>query len=302
MGDFKAAPPSQSGAPRTSPDGSGSEPVIEHITSTANPAIKAIKALEMKKARDRDGLYLAEGLRHVTEGIAAGRRLTTLVYRTEDGPPRPILRAAMRACARDGGRCLEVPEKVLSKLSHRDNPQTVLGVFEQAWAADDAWLASTAQLWIGLETVRDPGNLGTILRTADALGIDGVLLIGSCCDPYATECVRASMGSIARIPPAKISQERFAALRPTFPGQIVGTHLAGSVDFRSLSYDRPPTLLLMGNEQKGLSEAVAILCDHLVRIPMAQRPDGGGADSLNLSVATAIAAYQILGPRLSDSD
>ena len=102
---------------------------------------------------------------------------------------------------RRGTECLEVSEAVLGKLASKDNPQSMLAVFRQRWAdAPPAAKVDRAQLWLALEEVRDPGNLGTIIRTADAVGASGIILIGQSCDPYSRECVRATMGSIFAVP------------------------------------------------------------------------------------------------------
>jgi TrmH family RNA methyltransferase len=153
--------------------------------------------------------------------------------------------------------------------------------------------ASRAQLWLALEEVRDPGNLGTILRTVDAVGAAGVILVGTGCDPYSRECVRATMGSVFAVPIAKATREAFLGWVGGWPGDVVGTHLDAREDFRKVAY-RAPALLVMGSEGPGLSEAVARACTLRVKIPMA-----GGLDSLNLAVATALMLYQIRGSHLT---
>jgi TrmH family RNA methyltransferase len=133
--------------------------------------------------------------------------------------------------------------------------------------------------------VRDPGNLGTIVRTADAAGCGGVILVGECCDPYSVEAVRATMGSTFAVPLTRCSEAEFAAWRTRWPGSVVGTLLSAQADYRAADYAKP-TLILMGNEQQGLPPEMAGLCDVNVKIPMR-----GRADSLNLAVATGIMIY-----------
>lgn len=260
------------------------------ITSPANPEIKRIRALAMRKKREEEGLFVAEGLRHVMEAIEAGWPVRTLVYQAEVAG-RPKVAQAIRATEAAGGQCLEVTEAVLAKMTKRDNPQTVVGVLPQRWRKLET--VAPGRLWVALETVRDPGNLGTILRTADAVAADGVILIGETCDPYSSESVRASMGSVVRVPLVRCTAEAFFAWRKGWPGLVVGTHLSGDADYRAVAYD-PPVLLVMGNEQAGLTDAMAAACDRLVKIPMA-----GGADSLNLSVATAVMLFEIARGRLT---
>ena len=255
------------------------------ITSLANPTVKAVRALHLRRERMESGLFLVEGLRSVTEAVEQGRQPVTLLH----GPAvadHPLLRQAS-AAARE---TLEVSEAILAKISRRENPQMVLGVFEQAFTPLEALDPLSANCWVGLENVRDPGNLGTILRTADAAGCGAVILVGECCDPYSVEAVRATMGSIFALPLSMTSVEAFLAWRARWPGAVIGTHLEATTDFRLAPY-RSPNLLLMGNEQAGLSPALAAACDLTVKIPMR-----GRADSLNLAVATAIMIYAVTAP------
>jgi TrmH family RNA methyltransferase len=260
------------------------------VTSLANPLVKDIRALAMRKVREEAGLFVAEGLKLVSEAIEGGWPIRILVHRS--GEDRPMLARAIAATRRAGGEVLEVTGEVLEKLSRRDNPQTVIGVFEQRLAPIRSVEPSTDSLWVGLDRVRDPGNLGTIIRTADAVGADGVMLIGETTDPFGIEAVRATMGSIFNLRLAAGAAADFLAWRKTYRGRIVGTHLSGTKDYREADY-RGACLLLMGNEQQGLPDELARACDSLVKIPMR-----GKADSLNLAVATGIMLFEMARPRL----
>jgi TrmH family RNA methyltransferase len=142
---------------------------------------------------------------------------------------------------------------------------------------------------VALEQVRDPGNLGTILRTCDAAGVGGLILIGETCDPYSVEAVRATMGSIFAVRIARATADEFLAWRAGWPGSMVGTLLTATTDFRAADYRRP-SLILLGNEQAGLTPELAAACDVNVKIPMR-----GRADSLNLSVAAGVMIYAATG-------
>jgi TrmH family RNA methyltransferase len=257
------------------------------ITSLQNERVKLIRSLEMRKARRETGLFVAEGASVLVTAREAGwvpRMLAFLAGSAGAGIAGGLLKWAQAA----GAECLEVSEAVLGKLAAKDNPQTVLGVFEQRWGREPVPGAVAGDaVWVALEGVRDPGNLGTIIRTADAVGAAGVLLVGNCCDPYAHEAVRASMGSIFNVPLTRASAEGFPAWAKTWRGDVVGTHLEGREDFRSGRY-RMPVLLVMGSEGPGLSPAAAAACTRLVKIPMA-----GRLDSLNLAVATALMLYEM---------
>jgi len=140
---------------------------------------------------------------------------------------------------------------------------------------------------VALQQVRDPGNLGTVIRTADAAGCGGVILVGDCCDPFSVEAVRATMGSIFAVKIAKVGVAEFIAWRKAWPGGVVGALLTANTDFRAAAYRAPP-LILMGNEQAGLPPELAAICDTTVKIPMR-----GRADSLNLAVATGVMIYAV---------
>ncbi len=252
--------------------------LITTITSSANPQIKKIKSLELRKYRKEYGVFLSEGLRSVIEGVSLGFHLEQLIVH-HDSLGRADVQKMISSCK---GAVLSVNDSVLSKLSHKDNPQTVLGVFRQKIS-----MASAIQngIWVGLDQVRDPGNLGTIIRTVDAAGGQGVILIGACCDPYAPESVRASMGSIFNVALVSMTEESFMDWRKTSSLEIVGTALQTDTDYTSISYKKD-MILLMGNEQAGLSETLRGACNHLVKMPMR-----GRADSLNLAVATGVMLY-----------
>jgi TrmH family RNA methyltransferase len=252
------------------------------VTSLANPTVKAVRALHMRKARQESGLFLVEGLKAVAEAVDLGREPRILLHGAAAAGHPLLLRAAAAAA-----ETLEVSEAILGKISRRENPQTVLGVFEQAFKELGGLDPAEARCWVALEAVRDPGNLGTIIRTADAAGCGAVILIGDCCDPYSVEAVRATMGSIFAVPIVRTGEAGFLAWRRSWPGSVVGTLLTAQTDFRAAPY-HPPTLILMGNEQAGLSTTLAGACDATVKIPMR-----GRADSLNLAVATGVMIYAV---------
>ena len=258
------------------------------ITSLANPTVKAARALHMRKAREESGRFLAEGLKIVSEAVELGRAPRTLLYSAE-AAGHPLLRRAIMAAEAAGGEAIEVSREILGKISRRDNPQTVLAVFDQAFARLADLAPAAARCWVALQEVRDPGNLGTVIRTADAAGCGGIVLVGDCCDPYSVEAVRATMGSVFAVKIARATTPEFLAWRRAWPGQVVGALLTATTDFRAAAY-APPTLLLMGNEQAGLPSELADTCDVTVKIPMR-----GRADSLNLAVATGIMIYAVNG-------
>ncbi len=276
-------------APRGGPPAPGS---VKRITSLANPIVKEIRGLALAKNRKASGRFLAEGLKLVADAVDAGWVIDTLVYAAAAGP-QPLVTRLAAACHARGGTVVEVNEAILAKISRRDNPQTVLGVFAQRTMKTAAIQPRADDVWIALEQVRDPGNLGTIVRTAEAVGARGIILVGETVDPFSIEAVRATMGSLFHVPLARASVEAFVTLAEGWPGAVVGTHLAAKLDYRKASY-RTPVLLVMGAEQAGLSPTIAACCGALVKIPMAPK-----ADSLNLAVATGVMLFEICRGRLT---
>ena len=259
---------------------------LKVISSLTNDTVKAVRALHMRKAREDSGLFLAEGLKIVIDAVELGHAPKILMYGRDAGD-HPLLQKAVKVTLAAGGEVIEVTRDILEKVARRDNPQAVLAVFPQVFASLDMLDPYAANCWVALQAVRDPGNLGTIVRTADAAGCGGVMLVGDCCDPYSVEAVRATMGSIFAVPLYRSTVEEFIAWRASWPGSVVGTLLSATTDHRSTTYANP-TLILMGNEQQGLPPELAAVCDVNVKIPMR-----GRADSLNLSVATGIMIYSV---------
>jgi TrmH family RNA methyltransferase len=289
----------RSPAPQPRASASGSHRVV---TSLQNDSVKLIRSLDMRKARRETSLFVAEGASVLITARDNGWAPRILVAGPGAGDGAMTTALQQWADAAGADR-LDVSGAVLEKLAAKDNPQSMLGVFDQRWAAlpSAADVARTAkaeplghqpQLWVALEEVRDPGNLGTILRTVDAAGGSGVILVGSTCDPYSREAVRASMGSIFAVPVARAERQDLIALAQSWPGDVIGTHLKGKIDYRDAAY-QAPVLLMMGNEGAGLSDEVSAACSKLVRIPMA-----GRLDSLNLAVATALMLFEIRRPDL----
>lgn len=238
------------------------------ITSPANPRAKALAKLAEKKYRAEFGLFLLEGEEFVTRAVATG-------WQVEE------------VWAEDGAACtspvtVTTSREVLSRITGKPNPQPVLGVVRQRWHP----LPATPQgLWLALDRPRDPGNLGTILRTADATGVAGCILIGEATDPYAPECVRATMGSLLHVPLVTCSEAEFIGW--SHGKQVLGTHLAATQDYRRHAPTHP-AVLLMGNESHGLTDALTKACTHLLKIPMV-----GHTESLNLATATAVLLYHL---------
>ncbi|WP_312488800.1 RNA methyltransferase [Sphingomonas sp.] len=257
------------------------------ITAYSNPLIKWVRDLRDKRHRKQARQFLAEGLRILTEAKETGR-LPTLLFFAKPSADHPLVRQLVRAVELAGGEAIETTPDILSKLSGKDNPQAVVGVFEELGTTLDMLDRASSGIWLVAERLRDPGNLGTILRTGDAVGAGGLILVGECVDPFSVEAVRASMGALFTVPIVKTEWQPFLDWLRQGPGQLVGLSLDTETDYRSADY-AAPTFLLTGNEAQGMPADYAAACDVLVKIPML-----GKADSLNAAVATAVMAYEVL--------
>jgi TrmH family RNA methyltransferase len=260
------------------------------ITAFSNPLIKRVRSLRDKRHRREEGLFLAEGLRILAEAQEAGR-LPEYIFYAADSAGHPLVRRLVAAVEAAGGEAIETDRDILHKLSGKDNPQTVIGVYRAFDTALERIDRSAAGIWIVAQSLRDPGNLGTILRTGDAVGAGGLILIDECVDPFSVEAVRASMGALFTQAIATASWPDFLAWLREGPGQLVGMSLDTDLDYQQPRYVAP-TFILVGNEAQGLPADYAAECDLLVKMPML-----GKADSLNAAVATAVMAYEVLNQR-----
>ena len=264
--------------------------MIRDITGFSNPLVKRVRALRDKKHRKREGLFLAEGLRILTEARAEGV-LPELLFFAPEGEVHPLAQALIAETQGAGGEVLRTSPDILAKLSGKDNPQTLVGVYRDRLTPLAALDRAASDIWIVAQALRDPGNLGTILRTGDAVGAGGLILVDDCVDPFSVEAVRASMGALFTQTLAAARWPEFLAWLRAGPGHLVGTSLRTDVDYQSPRY-AAPTFILVGNEAQGLPAEYEAACDQLVKMPMR-----GRADSLNAAVATAVMAYEVLNQR-----
>lgn len=257
------------------------------ITGFSNPLVKRVRSLRDKKYRRREGLFLAEGLRIMTEAREAGF-LPQMLFRAAGRDSHALEIALEGEVLRCGGDVIETSADILSKLSGKDNAQTVIGVYKEHGAQLSDIDRNSAPIWLVAQAMRDPGNLGTMLRTGDAVGAGGLILIDDCTDPFSVEAVRASMGAIFTQKVVQCRWDEFTAWLRGGPGQLVGTSLQTELDYQQPEYTAP-CFILTGNEAQGLPDAYEAECDLLVKMPMR-----GKADSLNAAMATAVMAYEVL--------
>ncbi len=254
------------------------------ITSSSNQQIKDIRHLKDRKFRDETNLFFIEGIRLVQDAMRKPQNIKTLVSCQElsrSEKAKEIIQNAQKF----GVPVLEVGADVFKTLSEKDGPQGLAAVVKQDWAI----LQSKTELpgeWTVLIEVADPGNLGTILRTSDATGGEGVILVGNCTDPFDSAAARASMGSIFSQKIVKAEKPVFIAWAKNNKLRITGTSDRAEVDYKDVTFSSE-SILLMGSERQGIPEDIKALCSVLVSIPMM-----GISDSLNLAVATSVMMYE----------
>ncbi len=265
------------------------------ITSHVNERIKAIRRLHDRKFRDESGLFFIEGLRVVAEAIEQGAELDTLLV-APDLLKSDFGRNLVAGQREKGLPVLEVSGEVFTRLSLKERPQGVAAVVKQQWKRlGDIQFLTNAGLrsgtWVALDSVADPGNLGTILRTHDAVGGEGLILLDNSTDPFDPSAARASMGALFTQALVKTGFDQFREWKRASGIPVIGTSGAANSDYARFSYP-DQMVLLMGSERQGLQEHHLALCDAVVSIPMV-----GASDSLNLAAATAVVLYQIFNQR-----
>jgi len=258
------------------------------ISSPSNPHLKAIRKLADAKERTATGTFLAEGLRVVGQAVDSKANIVELLWCDEllisDYGKSLISQLSQNPSI----EISELSREAFESLARKDKPQGIAAVIRQEWHSLEKHQAIENGVWVALEAVQNPGNLGTILRTCDAVGAKGLILLDHSTDPYDPAAIKASMGAIFTIPIYKSSFEglqNFLTLNPTL--QTIGTSDKATQDCFEFDYPNP-LLLIMGSEREGLSQNYIDLCQNMISIPME-----GQNDSLNLSVATGVMLYQI---------
>jgi len=260
------------------------------ITSSANTKIKWIRKLRERKARQETGCFYAEGLRIVMEAVQQGADLQTLLVAPELLTSAVGLQLVEEQAAR-GVEVIEVSGEVFQSVALKEAPVGIAAVVRQHWLALEQAEVRPGECWVALDEVADPGNLGTILRTNDAVGGQGVILLEHCTDPFDPTAMRASMGALFSQRLVKAAWDEFAEWKRSRGVPLVGTSGGAALDYRAAVY--PARLVvLMGSEREGLDAQQMQLCDQMVSLPMV-----GRSDSLNLAVATGVMLYEVFNQK-----
>ena len=262
----------------------------EVVNNRHHPVVQQVRALHTRPERERTRLFLCEGVRFVAHALQGGFEMERLVY-APDLLAHKFGRNFIRQQEARGVPCLPVTSEVFQFLAQGDETQGVLGVFKQRWTSLADTDPTEGLCWVALDTVRSSGNLGTMLRTGEAVGVAGFILLSEAIDPYDPTCVRASMAALLSTRIARAKPAQFLRWKKRHGCLLVGTSPAATRSYDALPYPTP-TVLLMGGERKGLSDIQQERCDAMVKLPMR-----GKSDSLNLSIATGIMLYEVLRQR-----
>jgi TrmH family RNA methyltransferase len=263
----------------------------ELITSRSNPIVKQVRALRQRKERDASGLFLVEGLHHVGEAVEAGWDVERLVYApdllTSDFGLRLLDEQSRR-----GVHLAALTGELFAALADKDNPQGLLALVHQRHLTLEHLTPDRSFLAAACVSPQDPGNVGTILRTLEAVGADGLFLLEGGVDPYHPSCIRASMGTIFWLPLVQTSFDDFVSWLRTRGVQLVGSSAHAAQHYRTFERSDRPTILLLGSEQKGLSQEQLAACEVCLSLPMR-----GRASSLNLAVSAGVLLYQMIAKK-----
>ncbi|MBM3151352.1 MAG: RNA methyltransferase [Chloroflexi bacterium] len=257
------------------------------ITSSANPAIKLARALRQKKGREETGLFLVEGIHHVGEALAAGWEVEQVLY-APDLLEGDFVSRLLGEAQRDGRRCQAVTGGVFESISGKENPQGIIAILRQRQSTLDDFDRNAFRWGAALVSPQDPGNVGTVLRTLDAVGAGGLFLLDGGVEPHHPTAVRASMGAIFWIPVIRASFADFTAWARAERFRLLGSTAHSGMHHRQVAGARERTILVLGSEQKGLTVGQLAACDQVVSLPM-----GGRCTSLNLAVAAGILLYTL---------
>jgi TrmH family RNA methyltransferase len=260
------------------------------LYSRNHPQIRRLRALQTPAGRTESGEFLIEGVRPLAEAVKLGVRIEKLIVvpKLLEGRPAEKLVKQLRI---KGVPCLGMLPEVYYSFSQAEEPQGVAAIVRQRWEPLETVRPGQGLCWVVAEAVQSPGNLGTIIRTCEAVGAAGLILLGDGADPYDPATVRASMGALFGIRFVRSTGVLFAEWKTRRQVTLVGTSPSAREDYQAIDYPRP-TMILMGCEKRGVTPEVMALCERQVKIPMV-----GRSDSLNVGVATSLMLYELFNQR-----
>lgn len=260
------------------------------LAEQSHSQIKRIRRLKLREERDRTGLFYIEGMRFVAQAFHHQAKIEQLVV-CRDLLTHPYAQKLVREQIKRSTPVLEVSHAIMKSLSQVQDSQGLGAVVRQRWQRLASIQPKSELCWIAVEALRSPGNLGTILRTSDAVGGAGLRLLGDAVDPYDPGTVRATMGAMFTQRFVRTSREEILHWQRRGQYLLVGTSPHAPHDYQQVRY-QAPMILLMGEERKGLPAELQAICDRMVSIPMV-----GESDSLNVAMATGVMLYEVFNQR-----
>ncbi len=262
---------------------------IQKISSSSNTVCKKISSLRHRKYRRETNSFVLEGLHGIQDAVNAGWR-PVMIVSAESFHRMPGAESLINQLAGRNIEWYQTTELLMRKLSETETPQGILAVFKQQQLKLHDLLERRPAFILALDRIQDPGNLGTLIRSAEAAGIEAVLVTHGSADPYHSKTLRASTGAVLHIPVIVLSEtESSCRILKKYGIQLVGAALENSVPYNRQCY-HAPLALIIGNESKGISECILKQADLLVNIPMK-----GNLQSLNAAVAGSILMFSIAG-------
>ena len=258
------------------------------ITSSSNPIIKLARTLHQRKIREESRLFLVEGIHNVGAALEAGWNIHSVIY-SPDLLTSPFAEKLIEEQNSAGVNCYSIPPQLFNSIAEKENPQGLLAIVHQRNQSLELVDPQKFQWGVAAISPQDPGNVGTLLRTIDCVGADGLLPLEGGVDPYHPACVRASMGSLFYKPIVQASFAEFVNWARSHNYSLIGSSAHADKDYRTLALLDRPAILILGNEQKGMAPEQMQACDLLVSLPM-----HGHASSLNLSVAAGVLLYAMM--------
>lgn len=257
------------------------------ITSRKNPLIKEIKGLSRRKNREEMGLFLVEGIKLIEEAIDYSMSIKYIFYTDSIKNIKGGEEILLRISSLNDIELILVSDEVFKDISDTKSPQGILGVLEQRYEKIEDLDIENMKKTLYLDGIQDPGNMGTIIRTADAFGFDCIFIKSGTVDPFGPKVVRATMGSIYRVPIYYLNDHIYELKKLKKQGYILySTYLDGSTPIKDVDYNNR-FIITIGNESLGVSDEVIEISDELIKIPME-----GNAESLNAAIASSIIMYE----------
>jgi TrmH family RNA methyltransferase len=260
------------------------------VNNSRDPRFLALRSLQTHQGRSRTGLYIIEGIRHVARAVEHNAPIESVFVNPSALSNRFGQKLARRLRKR-GISGVRLSHQLYRDLTLASEPQGIGAIVRQRWLAVADFRVERNSLGLAVESIESPGNLGTIIRTAEAAGVTGIFILNSDCDPYDPATVRATMGSLFSQKLIRCSTNEFTSWAKSNRVAVVASSPAGLMDYKALVY-RFPSVLVIGSEKRGLSDQLLETADFVVSIPM------HGCDSINAAVATGILLFEMTGRRV----